>query len=310
MRFASEGLQSAQRVRCGRVCQTNRRGGKHRQLTTGRLHPDGYRLPRTHAASQLVGEALGNEMEEFMKLHVADLVKNYGTQRALDGISLDLPQGTRCLALIGPSGGGKSTLLRHLGGLELPDGGSIEVNGNILSKNENELRRFRRRNGFLFQGYNLFPHLTAMQNIVLPLVEVHGKTAVEASDLAVTNLERFGLADHAAKLPVQLSGGQQQRVALIRAMVAAPELLFLDEPTAALDPEMTVEVLELVRELILGGQDVILCTHEMGFARAVADAVAFVADGKISECAAPEEFFKTPKDSGVKRFLSRVLEFK
>lgn len=245
-----------------------------------------------------------------MKLHVADLVKNYGTQRALDGISLDLPQGTRCLALIGPSGGGKSTLLRHLGGLELPDGGSIEVNGNILSKNENELRRFRRRNGFLFQGYNLFPHLTAMQNIVLPLVEVHGKTAVEASDLAVTNLERFGLADHAAKLPVQLSGGQQQRVALIRAMVAAPELLFLDEPTAALDPEMTVEVLELVRELILGGQDVILCTHEMGFARAVADAVAFVADGKISECAAPEEFFKTPKDSGVKRFLSRVLEFK
>lgn len=245
-----------------------------------------------------------------MKLHVADLVKSYGTQRALDGLSLDLPGGTRCLALIGPSGGGKSTLLRHLGGLELPDAGSIEVNGSLLSNNENELRRFRRRNGFLFQGYNLFPHLTAMQNIVLPLVEVHGKTPAEANDLAVTNLERFGLAHHSAKLSVQLSGGQQQRVALIRAMVAAPELLFLDEPTAALDPEMTVEVLELVRELILGGQDVILCTHEMGFARAVADAVAFISDGKINECAGPEQLFNTPVDSDVKRFLGRVLEFR
>ena len=245
-----------------------------------------------------------------MKLHVRSLVKNYGTQRALDGLSLDLPEGTRCLALIGPSGGGKSTLLRHLGGLELPDSGSIEVNGKFLSNDENALRHFRRRNGFLFQGYNLFPHLTALQNIILPLVEVHGKTPAEANDVAVTNLERFGLAQHGEKLPVQLSGGQQQRVALIRSMVASPELLFLDEPTAALDPEMTVEVLELVRELILGGQDVILCTHEMGFARAVADAVAFVAEGRISECSAPREIFDYPKDPGVKRFLGRVLEFR
>lgn len=245
-----------------------------------------------------------------MKLHVTGVVKDYGTQRALDGLSLDLPEGTRCLALIGPSGGGKSTLLRHLGGLELPDAGSIEVNGSLLSNIENDLRRFRRKNGFLFQGYNLFPHLTAIQNIVLPLVEVHGKTPAEANDLAVTNLERFGLAQHAAKLPVQLSGGQQQRVALIRAMVAAPELLFLDEPTAALDPEMTVEVLELVRELILGGQDVILCTHEMGFARAVADVVAFVSAGRISECAGPEKLFNTPVEADVKRFLGRVLEFR
>ncbi len=245
-----------------------------------------------------------------MKLDVSGLVKNYGSQRALDGLSLALPEGTRCLALIGPSGGGKSTLLRHLGGLELPDAGTIAVNGKFLSSDETTLRRFRRRNGFLFQGYNLFPHLTARQNIVLPLIEVHGKTPAEANDLAVTNLERFGLAPHADKLPVQLSGGQQQRVALIRSMVAAPELLFLDEPTAALDPEMTVEVLELVRELILGGQDVILCTHEMGFARAVADAVAFVATGKILECAKPDGLFNTPQEPEVKRFLSRVLEFR
>ncbi len=245
-----------------------------------------------------------------MKLHVDQLVKHYGAQRALDGLSLSLPEGTRCLALIGPSGGGKSTLLRHLGGLETPDAGTIEVNGKVLSAHEPELRRYRRRNGFLFQGYNLFPHLTARQNIVLPLVEVHGKAATEADALAVTNLERFGLAQHGEKLPVQLSGGQQQRVALIRAMVASPELLFLDEPTAALDPEMTVEVLELIQELILGGQDVVLCTHEMGFARAVADAVAFVAAGRISECAAPDMIFNSPQDTGVKRFLGRVLEFR
>lgn len=245
-----------------------------------------------------------------MKLRVDGLVKNYGAQQALNGLSLDLPEGTRCLALIGPSGGGKSTLLRHLGGLELPDSGSIEVNGSLLPANETGLLQYRRKNGFLFQGYNLFPHLTALQNIVLPLTEVHGKTPQEANDLAVSNLQRFGLAQHGEKLPVQLSGGQQQRVALIRSLVAAPDLLFLDEPTAALDPEMTVEVLELVRELILGGQDVVLCTHEMGFARAVADVVAFVAAGRISECAAPDELFNSAKDPDVKRFLSRVLEFK
>ncbi|MEX1048867.1 MAG: ATP-binding cassette domain-containing protein [Akkermansiaceae bacterium] len=245
-----------------------------------------------------------------MKLHVSGLIKTYGSQSALDGLSLSLPEGTRCLALIGPSGGGKSTLLRHLGGLETPDAGTIEVNGKTLTTHEAELRRYRRRNGFLFQGYNLFPHLTARQNIVLPLVEVHGKSPADAEALALANLDRFGLAPHADKLPVQLSGGQQQRVALIRSMVAAPELLFLDEPTAALDPEMTVEVLELVRELILGGQDVILCTHEMGFARAVADAVAFVAAGRISECAAPDQIFNAPENPDVKRFLSRVLEFR
>ena len=249
-------------------------------------------------------------MEGHMNLHVNGLIKTYGQQHALNGLSLSPPTGTRCLALIGPSGGGKSTLLRHLGGLESPDSGSIEVNGKLLSTHETELRHYRRRNGFLFQGYNLFPHLTARQNIVLPLVEVHGSPPHEANALAISNLDRFGLAPHADKLPVQLSGGQQQRVALIRAMVAAPELLFLDEPTAALDPEMTVEVLELVRELIHGGQDVILCTHEMGFARAVADSVAFVAAGRISECATPAQIFSNPANPDVKRFLGRVLEFR
>lgn len=245
-----------------------------------------------------------------MKLHVSHLQKSYGTQRAMDGIQLDLPAGLRCLALIGPSGGGKSTFLRHLGGLEVPDAGEIRVNDIALPHDEIGLRAFRRRNGFLFQGYNLFPHLTALENITLPLVQVHGKKPEEARSVAEEHLRRFDLAQHAQKRPVQLSGGQQQRVALIRAMAAKPELLFLDEPTAALDPEMTVEVLELVRELINGGQEVILCTHEMGFARAVADAVAFVAEGKILECAPPAELFENAREPQVRKFLSRVLAFR
>ena len=244
-----------------------------------------------------------------MKFDVSELVKIYGNQRALDGLSLTVPEGTRCLALIGPSGGGKSTLLRHLGGLEVPDAGSILVNGNPMPTDEQSLRQLRRRNGFLFQGYNLFPHLTALENITLPLVQVQGKSAAEAREIAAQNLERFGLAAHGGKFPQQLSGGQQQRVALIRAYVAAPEILFLDEPTAALDPEMTVEVLEFVQELRLGGQEVVLCTHEMGFAKAAADLVAFVAAGKILECAPPEDLLSQPKEPAVQQFLRRVLAF-
>ena len=245
-----------------------------------------------------------------MKLDVTSLVKTYGTQRALDGLSLMVPEGTRCLALIGPSGGGKSTLLRHLGGLEIPDSGTVAVNGHLLPVNESSLRQFRRRNGFLFQGYNLFPHLSALENITLPLVQVQGKSPAEAREIACRNLSRFGLAAHGAKFPQQLSGGQQQRVALIRSYVAAPEILLLDEPTAALDPEMTVEVLEFVQELRKAGQEVILCTHEMGFARAAADLVAFVAHGKIIECAPPAELFEHPRDPTVRQFLQRVLAFR
>jgi polar amino acid transport system ATP-binding protein len=244
-----------------------------------------------------------------MKLDVASIVKAYGSQRALDGLSLTVPEGTRCLALIGPSGGGKSTLLRHLGGLEVPDAGHISVNGQALPAEEPALRAFRRRNGFLFQGYNLFPHLTAIDNITLPLVQVQGKSPAAARAIASQNLTRFGLAEHGAKFPQQLSGGQQQRVALIRSYVAAPEILFLDEPTAALDPEMTVEVLEFVQELRQAGQEVILCTHEMGFAKAAADLVAFVAAGKILECAPPAEFFGHPRHPMVQQFLRRVLAF-
>lgn len=245
-----------------------------------------------------------------MRLQIENLTQTYGSQRALDDLSLSIVEDIRCLALIGPSGGGKSTLLRHLGALEIPASGSIVINDVALPADEAALRIVRRKNGFLFQSYNLFPHLTALENITLPLIHVHAHTRESAVAIAREQLARFGLADHAEKRPVQLSGGQQQRVALIRAIVAKPDVLFLDEPTAALDPEMTAEVLELIRELIRAGQQVVLCTHEMGFARAVADNVAFIASGKVLECAPPQTLFDSPSHETVRRFLSRVLAFR
>jgi len=244
-----------------------------------------------------------------MRLEVDEVRKAYGATRALDGLTLRV-ETSRVLVLIGPSGGGKSTLLRVLGGLETPDGGTVRVNAHQLAAaTPAALQAYRRRNGFLFQQFNLFPHLTARRNITLPLEKVHGHDAATAASMAETALSRFGLLDHADKLPAQLSGGQQQRVGIARAIAVAPEVLFLDEPTSALDPEMTAEVLELIQELAEAGQDIILSTHEMGFARAVADQVAFVAAGKIEEAAPPARLFGSAESEGVRRFLSRVMRY-
>ena len=243
-----------------------------------------------------------------MKLDVRRVTKRYGDTRALDGLTL--PVGSaRVLVLIGPSGGGKSTLLRVLGGLEPADDGTVEINGHALPADPLALQHYRRRNGFLFQQFNLFPHLTARRNIVLPLEKVHGHPPAEALAIAEQALERFGLLEHAGKLPAQLSGGQQQRVGIARAVAHQPEVLFLDEPTSALDPEMTAEVLELIQELAVAGQDIILSTHEMGFARAVADQVAFVAAGKIEELSPPAALFGAPQSALCQRFLSRVMRY-
>jgi polar amino acid transport system ATP-binding protein len=243
-----------------------------------------------------------------MKLELHDLVKRYGKTRALDGLSLTIAA-TRVLVLIGPSGGGKSTLLRVLGGLETADEGTVEVNGRELGATPQALLEYRRRNGFLFQQFNLFPHMTALRNIALPLEKAHGRSPSEALALAEQSLARFGLLDHAHKRPAELSGGQQQRVGIARAVAHQPEVLFLDEPTSALDPEMTAEVLELIQELAEAGQDIILSTHEMGFARAVADQIAFVAAGKIEELAKPSVLFSTPESAICQRFLSRVMRY-
>lgn len=243
-----------------------------------------------------------------MKLEVTGLTKRYGATRALDGLSLPV-ETARVLVLIGPSGGGKSTLLRVLGGLETPDSGIVRINDHPLLSDPKGLQVYRRRNGFLFQQFNLFPHLTAKRNIALPLEKVHGHSPAKAREIAEQALDRFGLIDHADKLPAQLSGGQQQRVGIARAVAHQPEVLFLDEPTSALDPEMTAEVLELIQELAEAGQDIILSTHEMGFARAVADQVAFVAAGKIEELSPPAELFGAPKSPLCQRFLSRVMRY-
>ncbi|WP_193211617.1 amino acid ABC transporter ATP-binding protein [Luteolibacter marinus] len=243
-----------------------------------------------------------------MKLEVDRVSKHFGATAALDGLSLHLGE-ARVLVLIGPSGGGKSTLLRVLGGLEVPDAGSVQVNDHRLSADPAFLQAYRRRNGFLFQQFNLFPHLDARRNITLPLEKVHGHDPTAARELADQALGRFGLLEHAAKLPAQLSGGQQQRAGIARAFAFSPEILFLDEPTSALDPEMTAEVLELIQELAEAGQDIILSTHEMGFAKAVADQVAFVAAGKIEECQPPGRLFASPDSPACQRFLSRVMRY-
>ncbi|RFC45835.1 MAG: polar amino acid transport system ATP-binding protein [Verrucomicrobia bacterium] len=243
-----------------------------------------------------------------MKLDLQNVTKCYGDTRALNGLSLHIPE-ARVLVLIGPSGGGKSTLLRVLGGLEIPDEGTVALNGHPLTTEPRDLQVYRRRNGFVFQQFNLFPHLNARKNITLPLEKVHGHSPEAAHALADQSLARFGLLDHAAKLPSQLSGGQQQRVGIARAIAFSPEVLFLDEPTSALDPEMTAEVLELIQELAEAGQDIILSTHEMGFARAVADQVAFIADGRVAESGPPQTLFNTPKSPDCQRFLSRVMRY-
>jgi len=242
-----------------------------------------------------------------MKLQADSLTRTYGTLHALDALTLSLE--SRVLVLIGPSGGGKSTFLRLCGGLDEATSGSLEINGTPLGRDPATLQTWRRRNGFLFQQFNLFPHLTALRNITLPLEKVHGRSPAEARETARQCLDRFGLLAHAEKLPAQLSGGQQQRAGLARAIAPGPEILLLDEPTSALDPEMTAEVLELIQELAAAGQHIILSTHEMGFARAVADQVALIAAGKILESGSPCAVFGAPREEFTQRFLAKVMRF-
>ncbi len=242
-----------------------------------------------------------------MKLQADSLTRTYGTLHALDALTLSLE--ARVLVLIGPSGGGKSTFLRLCGGLDEATSGSLEINGTPLGHDPATLQAWRRRNGFLFQQFNLFPHLTALRNITLPLEKVHGRSPAAAQKTARQCLDRFGLLAHADKLPAQLSGGQQQRAGLARAIAPGPEILLLDEPTSALDPEMTAEVLELIQELAAAGQHIILSTHEMGFARAVADQVALIAAGKILESGPPSSVFGAPREEFTQRFLAKVMRF-
>ncbi len=245
-----------------------------------------------------------------MNLELIRVSKRFGPICALDCVNLAVGEEVKTLVLIGPSGGGKSTLLRVLAGLQQPDSGDVLVEGERVDFSDPErLLAHRRRNGFVFQSWNLFPHLSALRNITLPLEEVHGLTPQEAQNVAEAQLERFRLADHGHKQPAQLSGGQQQRVALARAIAPKPRLILLDEPTSALDPEMTAEVLELIEELCAEGQNLVLSTHEMGFARAVADRVVFLANGQVLASAEPAEIFENAPHPDVERFVAKVMRY-
>ena len=243
-----------------------------------------------------------------MKLELHGLTKRFGTHTVLDRIDLAL-EDVHCLALIGPSGGGKSTLLRLVAGLEYPSEGAVTLNGVPIDYSAEALLRHRRSIGTVFQAYNLFPHMTALRNITLPLEKVHGRSPDEARELAETTLRRFQLLDHAYKRPAELSGGQRQRVAIARAIAIKPQVVLLDEPTSALDPEMTAEVLELIEELKQEGRDLLLVTHEMGFARRLADRVALLSEGRIAEFGPPEQIFGAPESEVTKGFLRRVLRY-
>lgn len=241
-----------------------------------------------------------------MRLNLRNLTKSFSTHRVIDDVTADFGE-LRSLALIGPSGGGKSTLLRMIAGLIAPDSGSIALDGKPLGTDEVSLRAHRQHLGVVFQSYNLFPHLTALANITLPLEKVHGLAPAAAEELARETLKRFALADHTHKKPAELSGGQKQRVAIARAIAIKPRLLLFDEPTSALDPEMTAEVLDVIEELKNEDHDFLLVTHEMGFARHVADRVAFLANGRIVEHGPAEQLFTSPQSQECRDFLARVL---
>jgi polar amino acid transport system ATP-binding protein len=241
-----------------------------------------------------------------MELVVKGLTQAFGTTTVLD--RLDLETGDiRALVLVGPSGGGKTTLLRILAGLDLAKEGSVSFAGAVLPRDEAGLLTYRRKVGTVFQAYNLFPHLSALDNLTLPLIHVHGLSPTAARERVAEPLERFKLAEHAHKRPSQLSGGQKQRIAILRALATQPERLFLDEPTSALDPEMTAEVLEMIGELKALGTRFVLVTHEMGFARKVADEVAFVGGGKVVASGPASTMFEHCPEPRVRDFFARIL---
>src|SRR6266481_7937040 len=243
-----------------------------------------------------------------MKLRATDLCKSFGRQNVLRDVNLNLEQ-VHTLALIGPSGGGKSTLLRIVAGLENPDSGRLYLNDREIIYRERELMAHRRTVGTVFQAFNLFPHLTALQNITLPLEKVHQCKPLEARQVAEEILERFQLSEHCHKPPAQLSGGQRQRVAIARAISIKPKLLLFDEPTSALDPEMTAEVLEVIEELREEGRDFVLVTHQMGFAKRVADQVALLSGGKIVEYGPPAQILDDPQSENGRQFLAKILKY-
>ncbi|MDN3021852.1 amino acid ABC transporter ATP-binding protein [Streptomyces sp. S.PB5] len=239
-------------------------------------------------------------------IELRDVNKYYGELHVLQDINLTVGKG-EVVVVIGPSGSGKSTLCRAINRLEAIQSGEILLDGRPLPEEGKALAQLRAEVGMVFQSFNLFAHKTVLQNISLAQVKVRGRKKDEADERSRRLLDRVGLADQADKYPAQLSGGQQQRVAIARALAMEPKALLFDEPTSALDPEMINEVLEVMRQLAREGMTMVVVTHEMGFARSAANRVVFMADGRIIEDRAPEEFFTNPDSERAKDFLSKIL---
>ncbi len=239
-------------------------------------------------------------------IKVNELEKSFDNNSVLKGIDIEIKKG-EVIVIIGPSGCGKSTFLRTLNLLEEPTGGHIYFKGVDITDPNVNINIHRQKIGMVFQQFNLFPHMTILKNMTLAPMKLLGVTKADAEKLAMELLERVGLADRADSYPSQLSGGQKQRVAIVRALCMNPEVMLFDEPTSALDPEMVGEVLDVIKSLANEGMTLAIVTHEMGFAREVADRVIFIDEGVIAEEGTPEEIFKNPKSTRLKDFLSKVL---
>ncbi|OED00792.1 MULTISPECIES: amino acid ABC transporter ATP-binding protein [Rhizobium] len=252
------------------------------------------------------GAVLNSPNDQSTLISLDKVEKWYGAFHALKNINLSVRKGEK-IVLCGPSGSGKSTLIRCINALELIQGGKIVVEGQLLDGTTKAVDAIRREVGMVFQNFNLFPHMTVLQNCALAPMRVRGASRADAEKLARKYLERVRILDQAEKYPAQLSGGQQQRVAIARALCMEPKAMLFDEPTSALDPEMVKEVLDTMIGLARDGMTMICVTHEMGFARQVADRVIFMASGEIIEEAEPETFFKNPKHDRTRAFLGEIL---
>ena len=239
-------------------------------------------------------------------IKVENMTKQFNSLKAVDDVSLEIKKG-EIVCLIGPSGSGKSTVLRCIHGLEKPEKGAVYLNDQLLDPKEEHYRELRNKMGFVFQHFNLFPNMTVLENLTLAPIQVMKKSKEEAKEIACQYLKRVGLLDKKDEYPNKLSGGQKQRVAIARSLCMNPEIMLFDEPTSALDPEMVIEVLEVMQELAKEGMTMVVVTHEMGFARTVADRVIFFEDGKIIEENSSKAFFSQPKTERAQDFLNKVM---
>jgi len=257
-------------------------------------------------AADIEGGQYQPRMREVAAVQMEAVYKYYGDFTALNEIDLKVARGEK-IVICGPSGSGKSTLIRCINHIEKHDQGLIYVNGTELDAQRQNLDAIRRDTGMVFQSFNLFPHMTTLENCILAPMTVNGLTKDEAKDLAMHFLTKVRIPEQAEKFPGQLSGGQQQRVAIARALCMRPKIMLFDEPTSALDPEMVKEVLETMKKLAEEGMTMLCVTHEMGFAREVADRIVFMNEGKIVEQAAPENFFNHPTSERARTFLDQIL---